>query len=282
MASPTSHNHDGSDQQTVDSVVMLSDEFLQALVAEIDNDDIVGITLGGSYVRGNATPYSDVDLGCFYKDEASLLPHRFFYRNGLLVSVNTRTVAQVRAALARPEQAIFLVAALQRRVLLDKYGSVGELMREIAMFRLEPLRQKAREYASTQMMLAAELVHKILSEILRRNDLAIAYATASLLSSLTEIVAVQGGVMIKSDSVYYQQVEEAVGSETAWTRYHRLVAGVDMLPANVSPVKVRAVAALHLYQETIGLLRPTMQAEHLAVAEQAMRVFQEAGPRLRL
>jgi predicted nucleotidyltransferase len=260
---------------------MLSDEFLQTLVAEIDNDDIVGITLGGSYLRGNATPYSDVDLGCFYKDDVSLLLHRLMYRNGLLVSINTRTVAQIRAALTRPEQAIFLVAA-PRHVLLDKDGSVEELMQEIATFRLEPLRQKARAYASFQMMLAAELVHKILSEILRRNDLAIAAATAKLLSSLTEIVAVQGGLFIKSDSVYYQHVEEAVGSESAWTRYHRLVAGIDMLPANVSPVKVRAVASLHLYQETIGLLRATMQSEHVAVAEQAMQVFRDAGPRLRL
>ncbi len=281
MTSPTSRNHDESDQQTVDSVVMLSDEFLQALVAEIDKDDIVGITLGGSYVRGNATPYSDVDLGCFYKDEASLLPHCLLYKNGLMVSVNTTTVASVRADLTRPEKAIFRIAT-PRRILLDKDGSVAELMREIAAFRLEPLRQKAYEYASFQMMLAAELVHKILSEILRRNDLGIAFATAKLLTSLTEIVAVQGGVLVTSDSIYYQQVEEAVGSETTWTRYHRLVAGIDMVPASVSPVKVRAVAALHLYQETITLLQRTMQPDHMAVAKQAMQVFHEAGPHLRL
>lgn len=281
MTSPEAHNHNEADRQTVDSVVMLSDEFLQALVAEIDKDDIVGITLGGSYVQGNATPYSDVGLTCFYKDEESLLPHSLLYRNGLLISINTSTVASIRAALARPEKAIFL-AATQRRVLLDKDGSVTDMAKEIATFRWEPLRQKAHEYASLQMMLAAELVHKILSEILRRNDLAIAYTTANLLSWLTEIVTVQGGVPVKSDSVYYQQVQVAVGVDTAWTHYHRLVAGVNMLPANVAPVTVRAVAALHLYQETITLLRSTMQSEHMAVAEQAMRVFHEAGPRLRL
>jgi predicted nucleotidyltransferase len=281
MTSSEPHNHNEADQQTVDSVVMLSDEFLQALVTEIDNDDIVGITLGGSYVRGNATPYSDVDLGCFYKDEASLHPHSLLYRNGLLISVNTTTVASIHAALARPEKAIFL-AATQRRVLLDKDGTVTELVKEIATFRWEPLRQKAHEYASFQMMLAAELVHKILSEILRRNDLAIAYTTGKLLFWLTEIVTVQGGVAIKNDSVYYQQVQAAVGMDTAWTRYHRLVAGVDVLPASVPLITVRAVAALHLYQETITLLKPTMQPEHRAIAEQAMRVFHEAGPRLKL
>jgi len=281
MTSPTPDNYNEADQQTVDSVVMPSDEFLQTLVTELDNDDIVGVTLGGSYVRGNATPYSDIDLACFYKDEASLLPQQLLYRNGLLISVNTKTVASVRANLTKPEKAIFL-AATRRRILLDKDGSVTELMKEIATFSWEPLRQKAFEYASFQMMLAAELVHKILSEILRRNDLAIAFTTAKLLSCLTEIVTVQGGVPIISDSVYYQQIEAAVGMDTAWTHYHRLVAGIDTLPANVPLVTVRAVAALHLYQETITLLKPTMQPEHMAIVEQAMRVFQEAGPRLRL
>lgn len=281
MTSPTPDNHNEADQQTVDSVIMPSDEFLQTLVAEFNNDDIVGITLGGSYARGNATPYSDINLACFYKDEASLPSQQLLYRNGLLISVNTRTVTSIHADLTRPEKAIFL-AATRRRILLDKDGSVTELMKEIATFRWEPLRQRAFEYASFQMMLAAELVHKILSEILRRNDLAIAFTTAKLLSCLTEIVTVQGGVPIISNSVYYQQIEAAVGMDTAWTHYHRLVAGVDTLPANVSLITVRAVAALHLYQETIALLKPTMQPEHIAIAEQAMRVFQEAGPRLRL
>jgi len=260
---------------------MLSDEFLHTFITELDNDALVGMTLGGSYVRGDATPYSDVDLACFYQEEASLPPQRFLYRKGLLVSINNLTVARVRVDLARPEKAILLAAAL-RHILLDKDGSVTALMQEIATFRWEPLRQKAYDYASSQMMLAAELVHKILSAILRRDDLAISYATAKLLFSLTEIVTVQGGIPIRSDSAYYQQVEVAVGPDTAWTRYHRLVAGADMLPANVSPTKVRAVAALHLYQETIALLLPTMQTEHRDVAEQAMRVFHEAGPRLRL
>src|SRR5450432_3725277 len=150
MTSPTPDNHNEADQQTVDSVVMPSDEFLQALVTAFDNDTIVGITLGGSYARGNATPYSDLDLACFYKDEASLLPHQLLYRNGLLISINTRTVASIRADLTQPEKAIFL-AATRRRILLDKDGSVTELTRQIATFRSWPLAQKASEYASFQM-----------------------------------------------------------------------------------------------------------------------------------
>jgi len=281
MTSQTSHNDNEFERRVVDAIPALSHEFLNTLVAELDNDDIVGIILGGSYVRGDATPYSDIDFGCFYKDGVTLPPKRFQYRDGRLLSIATRTVAAVRADLVRPEKAIFF-AASPRHVLLDKDGSVTKLMQDIAAFRWEPLQQAANEYAIFHMMLAAEQVHKILSEILRRDDMAISYATAKLFSWLTEIVAVQRGILIKSDSVYYLQVQVTVGPTSIWTRYHRIVAGLDMLPANVSPIKVKAVAALHLYQETITLLQSIMQPEHLSVAEQAMGVFREAGPRLRL
>ncbi|MDQ2885607.1 MAG: nucleotidyltransferase domain-containing protein [Chloroflexota bacterium] len=278
MTSPSDNNFE---RHTVDAVPALSEGFLRELVAELDNDDIVGIILGGSYVRGDATPYSDIDLGCFYKDDAALPAKSFFYRNSLLVSVSPKTVASSYNDLTRPEKAIFL-AASPCLVLLDKDGSVKQLVREIAAFRWEPLQQAANEYASLELTLAAELVHKILSEILRRDDMAIAYATAKLLFELTNTVAVQRGVAVRSDRVYYLQVQTSVGIASVWSRYHRIVAGIDELPASVSSIKVRAVAALHLYQETAMLLRPVLQPDHSAVVEQALRVFQEAGPRLRL
>jgi hypothetical protein len=280
MTTP-SPSDDTFERRTVDATPALSEEFLRGLTDELDNDDIVGITLGGSYARGEATPYSDIDLACFYKDDATLPPKRFVYRNSLLVSISPKTVAGAHSDLARPEKAIFLAAGPQL-VLLDKDGSVKQLIRDIAAFRWEPLQQAANDYASLELMLAAEQVHKILSEILRRDDMAISYATARLLSWLTNIIAVQRGVAVRSDSVYYLQVQVSVGPLSIWSRYHRIVAGIDVLPANVAPVKVRAVAALHLYQETATLLRPILLTDHRAVVDQALRVFQEAGPRLRL
>jgi predicted nucleotidyltransferase len=49
---------DGAQEQ---QVVSLTDDFLHELVQELDHEDIVGIMLGGSYARGTATRYSDVD-----------------------------------------------------------------------------------------------------------------------------------------------------------------------------------------------------------------------------
>ena len=53
------------------SVPTVSDIFLKELIAELDNDTVRGIVLGGSHARGDATPYSDVDLACFVPDTLS-------------------------------------------------------------------------------------------------------------------------------------------------------------------------------------------------------------------
>jgi hypothetical protein len=182
-----------------------------------------------------------------------------------------RLIWSSHSELARPERAIFIVSGF-RRVLLDKGGSVSKLMREIETFKWEPLQRAADDYASFGMMIYAEQVHKILSEIFKRDDLALSYATSKLLFSLTEAVAVQRGVLVKNDSTYYRQVQEIVGIDSAWTRYHRVATGVDLVPADDRPIMTRGIAALCLYRETIASLRTVMHPDHLQVAEQAMQI----------
>ena len=275
MTNRTQSTQDENERRGFDTVEPLSDDYLNALVVELDNDEIVGIIFGGSYARNEATPFSDVDIACFVPDSMKPPPKRFNYRDGRLLSIGYRTVADTRLELARPERAIFIVTGF-RRVLLDKDGSVRRLMREIETFKFGPLQEGANRYASFAMMLAAEQVHKILSEIFKRDDLALSYAISKLFSWLTEAVAVQRGVLVKNDSAYYRQVQEAAGLESAWTRYHRLAAGVDAAPGDDRPVKTRGIAVLCLYRETLVLLRTAMQIDHLQVAEQAVQIIDKA------
>jgi predicted nucleotidyltransferase len=262
-------------QRTFGTVESLSEEFLNALLAELDNDETIGIILGGSYARNEATPFSDVDIACFVRDSLQPPPKRFIYRDGRLLSIGIRTIASVHSELARPERAIFIVSGY-RRVLLDKDGSVSKLMLEIETFKWEPLQKAADSYTSFGMMIYAEQVHKILSEIFKRDDLALSYATSKLLYNLTEAMAVQRGVLVKNDSTYFRQVQEVIGLNSTWTRYHRLALGIDEVAADDRPVKTRGIATLYLYKETVALLRSAMHPDHLEVAEQAIRVIDKA------
>jgi predicted nucleotidyltransferase len=100
---------------------LLSEEWLHALVSELDNENIIGIILGGSHVRGEATAYSDVDIVCFISDSAPLPRKRFIYRDGHLVNIGVKTVTAVRHDFTRPENAYIMVPAMRQiRILLDK------------------------------------------------------------------------------------------------------------------------------------------------------------------
>lgn len=250
----------------------LSDGFLSELAGKLDNDDLAGIILGGSHARGDATPYSDIDIACFVKDGLLPAPKHFFYRDSYLVSVASKSIAAIREETVRPNKAIFVVPGLRgARILLDKDGSVGALLRDIEAFAWEPLQPAANRYASYNIMELAEQVHKVLSEALKGNDLALAYATAKLLSGLTEAVAVQRGVLVTSDNTYYSQVEAAAGAE--WAQHHRIGAGVDVAEVGGATLATaRALAAVRLYRETVRLLRHSMDPAHLAVAERAVQI----------
>jgi hypothetical protein len=272
MADPTELNENGGRYEAP----TLSEEFLNALVAELDNDDIAGIILGGSFARGEARPYSDVDIACFVRDAVKLPQKRFFYRDGRLLSVAATNATDIQSRLTNPERA-FLFTAGRRRVLLDKDGSVTRLMQEIDTFNWQPLQAAASRNASFYLMIAAELVHKVLNELLSDDELALSYAVASLFSQLTLIVAIQRGVLVKSDSTYYRQIEESIGLDSTWTRYHRIGAGVDAGSTDVPPVVARGIATLHLYQETARLLWSILEPPQREVIGQTVKVIEKAG-----
>src|SRR5947209_6128784 len=135
--------------------VSLADEFLYELVHELDHEEIVGITLGGSYARGTASLYSDVDLACFWRERLRPPPKRFLYRQGKLISIKMTSVTEIREMLKRPQSAILFVSG-KHRLLLDKDGSVARLLAEIEAFRWEDLELEVNAQVSMWMMRSEE------------------------------------------------------------------------------------------------------------------------------
>jgi hypothetical protein len=260
----------------------LSDEFLRALVDELAGKHTVAIIFAGSHAQGEATPYSDVDLAHLIGAPLSGPDKRYYYRDGHLVSVATRPLAWFRAAVTRPEQAVFYVAGLREaRILLDREGAFRAFQQELEHFSWTPLQEAANAYASSAMMHLAEVAHKVLSALVRGDRLSLFEATSGLWSALTQAVAVQRGVLAVSSHTHLRQVREAVGTDTPWTRYHGLVAESAVQGARAISVEARAKAALYLYQETVALLRPVIRPEHREVAEQTVVTIAAALPQLR-
>jgi len=267
---------DGIQEQ---QAVSLAEEFLHELVRELDHEDIVGITLGGSYARGTATRYSDVDLACFWREELRPPPKRFLYRQGKLISIKMTKVSEARELLKRPDSAMLLVSG-KRRLLLDKDGSVSSLLAEIEAFRWEDLQKAVNAHVSFWMMLKAEDVQKVLREFEQENAEGLALVIIHLVEQLTRLTALYHRTVTTNNSTYYQQVQEAAGRDSAWTRSHRIATGLEAGPAGIAPLRGRGIAVLHLYRETLVFVKPVMQADHREIAEEVLRVVQEAVEQL--
>jgi hypothetical protein len=252
---------------------------LDALVAELDDEPTVGIALGGSYARGEANAYSDVDILRF----VTTLPpenerYRLKHQNGLLISISTQTIADERGRLGRPEKAIWTVAGLRQWcILLDKDGSLAQLQQEALAFTWEPLQAAADEHASHLIAGNAEEAHKVLGGLTRRDESATLYGALGLYLGMAQALAVQRGVLIRTENSYYRQVQDAAGPNSAWTRYFRLAAAFDLGPASLTPAEVRGIAALHLYRETARLLRHILLPEHVAVVDATLAAIEGSG-----
>src|SRR6266436_7717916 len=159
--------------------VSLADEFMHELVQELDHENIVGITMGGSYARDTATLYSDVDLACFWREGLRPPPKRFLYRQGKLISIKMTSVTEIREMLKRPQSAMLFVSG-KRRLLLDKDGSVARLLAEIEAFRWEDLQAAVNANVSLWVMLKAEDVQKVLREFQQENAPGLAFVITKL------------------------------------------------------------------------------------------------------
>ena len=258
----------------------LPEAFLTGLVAEFATADIVAVALAGSYARGDATRWSDVDIIRYATTLPATSEERYTLamRAGRLVSVSTTTIAAKQAEMTQPATAIFVVPGLrQARILHDPTGALAALHQQARDFTWEPLRAAANAHASETVMGDAEEIHKLLGALGRRDESAALYATHGLVLGLTRAVAVGLGVLIESENSYYRQAQEAAGADSAWTRYHRIAAGFVAGSSRLAPATSAGIAALHLYRETAHLLLPLLVPRHLPVIEATLELIAASG-----
>ncbi|MGH2478775.1 MAG: nucleotidyltransferase domain-containing protein, partial [Ktedonobacteraceae bacterium] len=255
----------------------LSDRFLEQLVADLDDDTIRAIILHGSYARNEAMPpYSDIDLVRIVQESPNPSEHkRFLYRDGYLISISSRPLSIYRQRFAQPEKAIFAVPGVREaRILLDKDGTFQTFQQEAWIWMWEPLQTAANAYVSQLMVEQTEIVLKILRALALQDVVALADMIFDLFSAITEAIAVQRGVLVRSGNTYFHQVQEAVGQRSAWTQLHLRVAGIEPQPA-LSALE-RGREALSLYKTTAQLLRSFIAIEYWSVIAPVLQMIEHA------
>lgn len=255
----------------------LSDSFLQSLVARIDTPNVVGITYSGSFARGEAGPYSDVDLQVYVR-ELPEQKYRLYLWDDHLVSIAYSTIEKERDSLLHPERAIWSVPGLRQAViLLDKDDSLAGLKQAAQDFEWSALQAKADAYAEEELMGFAEEVHKILNGLLNNDESTILNALSGLSLGLRRAVAVQRGLLIETENRYFDIVQDSIGRASNWTRAFRLAIGADLSPEADPPFKYRGMAGLALYCETYSLFRAIISDQHCEVIEETLKRIKNVG-----
>jgi hypothetical protein len=256
----------------------LDKAFLDQLIDSLDSPNTIGIALTGSHARGDATPLSDVDILHFVEtlpeDEAQ--HYALHYVGEILVSVSIVTLADKHGQMTNPQSAIFAVPGLrQMQILLDKRGKLTALKVEADSFTWSPLQPASDAYTSYQLMGFAEEVHKILNGLRENHNSMILSATIGLCWGMMRTISIQRGLLIESENVFFQAVQDSLGLNSAWSQALRLASGLDDRPDNTySSMQYRGRAALRLYQETTVLLKPIIRTEHQAIIERALSLIE--------
>ena len=252
---------------------LLEDPFIQSLIVRLNQPNVIGIAIAGSYSRSEQDRHSDVDVDIF----VDTLPDNAYtlrIMDGKLVSLKYISLQDEFASLKKPEGAIWALMGLrQMQILLDESGQLAKLKRAAYDFNWDDLQDAANEFAVENLMGCAEEAHKIVGGLLQGSESKVLYAVWGLFKGLTNAVAVQRGMIMESENRYFDVIQENIGQSHEWTRAFRLTLGADVGDLNLPVYRTRGQAALALYKHTAQLFQNIILEKHRDVIENTLQLI---------
>lgn len=234
---------------------------------------VIGISLVGSYARGQNTPHSDVDMDIFVETLPPDSAYTLRYMDGHLVSLKYLTLETEYESLTKPETAIWAVPGItQMAILVDDSGRLAELKQTAQNFNWQNLQSAADEYGVEELMGCAEEVHKIIGGLAKDEESKVLYAALGVFKGLTNAVAVQRGMMMESENRYFDIIQENIGHAHEWTWAVRFAIGADIGDIHTAAYKSRGQAALALYKHTAQLFKNISIEKHRDVIENTLQL----------
>ena len=227
------------------------------------------LVFGGRHARGDAGPYSDIDLVRFLPDERTTDDDGSYHIAGRLVVVSSVTPLTVEGWFTQPEEAVNVVAGLRAgHALHDPQLHFARIRERAATFHwTEDLDRRADAWVAAQLVGWAEEAHKGL-EGLARNDVGrLLNARFGLSWGLARVMTVHRRILLRSDNSFLEQLGEALGEGSAWMRLCRHAFGLNHEVDQPLPGQVRA--GLALYATTAALVQRTLTASQAELVRSA-------------
>jgi len=233
---------------------------LDNLAARFDGPGVSAIALMGSHARGEAGPFSDIDLLRLVMGPDKPPGDGSHWIGERLVTVSTRIWQELETIFQEPEEACNYLLGLQTaRILVDREGRFAAVQRRALAFRWdEAMQARANRCAAAALVGWIEEVHKGLEGLRRRDVGRLLHAAFGMSWGLSRVVMVQRGVLQASDNDIWRTLNEAVGPETRWARLRRAAFGLETDAAPPPPLEEQVRAGLALYGETVALMEDAL------------------------
>jgi len=236
----------------------------------------VPVAVLGSFGRGDAGPFSDIDVVRFSDVPALRSADGSYLVGGGLAVVGTASREDVASWFDRPALIVNCVGGLRCAHALADEDGVGAGLRERALaFRWTPeLSRRADAWVGAQMVGWIEEVFKGL-EGLRRADVGrLLHARFGLSWGLSRVMVVQRRLLLDGDNAMLAALTEALGASSSWVSLRDRVFGLgDSQDASTLRGQVRA--GIELYRETAALVADGLSAGESDLVEAALAAIAE-------
>ena len=249
---------------------------LEQLIQRFDAPGVQAIVLMGSYARGEAGPYSDIDVVRFSLG-AELPGVGSYLVDGYLVVVSDITSGQVERWFTEPEAATdSIMGVSSAQVLLDRDGYFAGIQARARAFAWDQaMQERANQCASAMLVGWIEEVHKGLAG-LQRNDIGrLLNARHGLSWGLGRVMKVQRGMLMSGDNAFYDELTQEMGQQSVWMRLLRIAFGIESEEGKAPTLSEQVRAGLRLYILTAELLAPVLRMEDRPLITHTVQLIRE-------
>ncbi len=240
-----------------------------ALARPFRDGGVNAIALMGSFARGDAGRFSDIDLVRFRETNEIKQDADTHLVNGRFVVVSDVDARETEAWFSNPERATCCIAGVRfARPLWDPKNHFAALKRRADAFIWDAsLQTKADSWASDQLVGWIEEVQKGLEGLRTNDEGPMLNARYGLSWGLLNVMRVHRGVLITGENKIHAEVAEVLGRDSPWVRLSRDAFGM------ARPVSLRdqVEAGLRLYILTVDLLGKALLPKHGPLVEEAVK-----------
>lgn len=225
---------------------------INARIDAVDKENLLAIALLGSYARGEAGKYSDIDILCLSEENGADQPPCIEIIDGKYVVISTVSSEEVLSWFSRPEKAVEYLGGLRTaKAIWDPQGYLCQLRRRAAeLVWDESFQKKANLYAGRALLGWIEEVHKALQGVLTGDTGRMLNGLHGLTYGIFRVLRVQRGIFLSGENYFFEEVVQYFGQQSEFARLSRIAFGVE----SVGELAERVWAGLELFCLTADLL----------------------------